>query len=253
MVFYFAFLFRSASSISSLSSRAHKSPGSISTSEPVCSDFKDAPGRYAADLHAAFNIALFPPLFFFTGLYYTDVASTAFVLTFLVAFQYSRHKFSDRTTSDKSELTLETSSAVVRRIVYFAWLCLMLSRRSSLKATVIGFGMAMWFPDTLFARTTSLAISRRTFSLLRTGNAAESIVLALGVAALWFRQTNIFWVAVYPAGLTLLDTYKKLETSKGNSMSGVLGNSWRHVAIYDPPVGEAGLFGTYTTFMRTTC
>lgn len=31
-------------------------------------------------LHTAFNIALFPLLFFFSGLYYTDVASTAAVL-----------------------------------------------------------------------------------------------------------------------------------------------------------------------------
>jgi alpha-1,2-glucosyltransferase len=31
-------------------------------------------------LHTAFNIALFPLLFFFSGLYYTDVASTAAIL-----------------------------------------------------------------------------------------------------------------------------------------------------------------------------
>jgi alpha-1,2-glucosyltransferase len=31
-------------------------------------------------LHAAFNIALFPPVFFFSGLFYTDVLSTCLVL-----------------------------------------------------------------------------------------------------------------------------------------------------------------------------
>lgn len=37
-----------------------------------------APSQYA--LHTAFNIALCPIIFFFSGLYYTDVASTAVVL-----------------------------------------------------------------------------------------------------------------------------------------------------------------------------
>lgn len=40
------------------------------------SPFKISP----ATLHAAFNIALFPPLFFFSGLFYTDVLSTCLVL-----------------------------------------------------------------------------------------------------------------------------------------------------------------------------
>jgi alpha-1,2-glucosyltransferase len=31
-------------------------------------------------LHTAFNIALFPPLFFFSGLFYTDILSTCLVL-----------------------------------------------------------------------------------------------------------------------------------------------------------------------------
>ena len=31
-------------------------------------------------MHTAFNIALFPPLFFFSGLFYTDVLSTCVVL-----------------------------------------------------------------------------------------------------------------------------------------------------------------------------
>jgi len=34
----------------------------------------------AETLHTAFNIALFPPLFFFSGLFYTDVLSTGVVL-----------------------------------------------------------------------------------------------------------------------------------------------------------------------------
>lgn len=39
------------------------------------------PRLFSADaLHTAVNIALFPPLFFFAGLYYTDVLSTCVVL-----------------------------------------------------------------------------------------------------------------------------------------------------------------------------
>ena len=44
--------------------------------------------------HSSLNIALFPPLFFFSALYYTDVASTlsvlCFYLYFLRAFPYER-------------------------------------------------------------------------------------------------------------------------------------------------------------------
>lgn len=36
--------------------------------------------------HSAVNIALFPPLFFFSALYYTDVLSTLFVVLFYVTF-----------------------------------------------------------------------------------------------------------------------------------------------------------------------
>lgn len=44
-------------------------------SKQVQSGFKNA-----SVLHSAFNITLFPPLFFFSGLFYTDVVSTCIVL-----------------------------------------------------------------------------------------------------------------------------------------------------------------------------
>lgn len=47
----------------------------------------NAVSQYA--MHTAFNIALFPLLFFFSGLYYTDVISTAVVL---VAFLNHLHR-----------------------------------------------------------------------------------------------------------------------------------------------------------------
>ncbi|KAK7191019.1 hypothetical protein DPSP01_007809 [Paraphaeosphaeria sporulosa] len=89
------------------------------------------------DAHTALNISLFPPLFFFSGLYYTDVLSTLVVLA-----AYSTY----------------------------------LSQRG----------------------THNYLLS----SLL---------IINIGVLALLFRQTNIFWVAVFPAGLAVVDTLKSYD------------------------------------------
>ncbi|KAF2441437.1 glycosyltransferase family 59 protein [Karstenula rhodostoma CBS 690.94] len=86
------------------------------------------------DAHTALNISLFPPLFFFSGLYYTDVLSTLVVLA---------------------------------------------------------------------AYSTYLSQRRTQNYLLST-----LITVNIGVLALLFRQTNIFWVAVFPAGLAVVDTLK---------------------------------------------
>lgn len=82
------------------------------------------------DQHVAFNICLFPPLFFFSALYYTDVISTASVLL--------QH-----------------------------WI------RTGVK-------------DDLYCL--------RSLSLFMHG-----------LVALTFRQTNIFWVALLPAMLDVID------------------------------------------------
>ncbi|KAF2799070.1 glycosyltransferase family 59 protein [Melanomma pulvis-pyrius CBS 109.77] len=91
------------------------------------------------DAHSALNIALFPPLFFFSSLYYTDVISTLIVL---------------------------------------------LSYNIFLKSTKGSKGF--W---------------------------EELIFVLVGIVALSFRQTNIFWVAVFPAGLSLIDA---LKTPRGS-------------------------------------
>ncbi|KAG9200128.1 glucosyltransferase [Epicoccum nigrum] len=79
----------------------------------------------------AFNIASFPPLYFFGALYYTDVMSTAAVLMSYGAFLATTAK-PQRTLSD------------------------------------------------------------------------DVLAVISGIIALFFRQTNIFWVAVFPAGLTVV-------------------------------------------------
>jgi len=121
-------------------------------------------------VHSALNMALFPPLFFFSALYYTDVMSTLTVL-----FTYAAY----------------------------------------------------------------LESSRSNWSLLRNFSA-----VALGVFSLFFRQTNIFWVAVFPAGLAVVDALKKdvppLATANSGDIKSVLQNSWSEGRIIDCLVQDAG-------------
>jgi alpha-1,2-glucosyltransferase len=79
--------------------------------------------------HSAINICLFPPLFFFSGLYYTDIASTLIVL---------------------------------------------LSLRTQLASQEFNWPLAV-------------------------------LQLLFACSSLFFRQTNIFWVGVFPIGITLLN------------------------------------------------
>ncbi len=109
--------------------------------------------------YTAINICLFPPLFFFYALYYTDVWSLVFVLQ-----------------------TLRAS---------FPW---------------------FW-----------------------------------GIAALLFRQTNVFWVAIFPAALEVVRTLKRKgsPTREGRASFAVIAErSWKESEVYDPTVSEAGLEGS---------
>ncbi len=125
------------------------------------------------DAHSAFNIALFPPLFFFSALYYTDVVSTLIVLL--------------------------TYSALIK------------------KQTP---------PGTIFENVNTVY---------------------LGVMAVLCRQTNIFWVAVLPAGLAIVDALSptKNDTRKSelSTMSNALKDSWNDGTVYDCPAQNAGLQG----------
>ncbi|KAF2127264.1 glycosyltransferase family 59 protein [Dothidotthia symphoricarpi CBS 119687] len=121
------------------------------------------------DAHSALNIALFPPLFFFSALYYTDITSTLVVL-----LSYSA----------------------------------LLKKQSP------------------------------------AGSVLENInTVFIGAMALLFRQTNIFWVAVFPVGLAVIDALKKSgPPSNGPTKEGVvsaLSKSWSECVIYDCSVNEA--------------
>ncbi|KAK3338050.1 DIE2/ALG10 family-domain-containing protein [Neurospora tetraspora] len=99
---------------------------------------KSAVSFYA--YHTAINIALFPVIFFFSGLYYTDVASTLVVLA-----AYRNHLNRVASHSEKP-----------------------------------GFLNGLW-------------------------------TVILGVAALFMRQTNVFWVVVYMGGLEAAHVVRGLK------------------------------------------
>ncbi|MCJ1389980.1 glucosyltransferase [Xylographa bjoerkii] len=111
--------------------------------------------------HAALNICLFPPLFFFYSLFYTDVTSTVLVLLAYMDFHLKK-----------------------TRNQYF-----------------------------------------------------------LSIAALFLRQTNIFWIAIYLGGLEVLRNLPKgrsgVEFPCRSSFVDVMTGTWQHACLYDPLVGDA--------------
>ncbi|KAK1074498.1 glucosyltransferase [Friedmanniomyces endolithicus] len=132
--------------------------------------------------HSALNIALFPPLFFFSALYYTDVWSA---LSVLASFCFLTTAYRDK---------------------YGHW------KR--------GVGL-----------------------------------LALGLVSLMFRQTNIFWVTAFPAGLVLVkeldrgheairNSMHRRTQGFGDSLYSIAKTSWKMAVIYDPPVRDAQVNGT---------
>ena len=110
---------------------------------------------------ATINICLFPPLFFFYGLFYTDVLSA---LSVLIAYRFF--------------------------------------------------------------------LSKEEYSLL-----------CAGVVSLWFRQTNIFWVAIYLGGLAVCRTLPKgrpeIEFPRQPTFFDIVEGSWKHASVYDPLISQA--------------
>lgn len=121
------------------------------------------------DAHSALNIGLFPPLFFFAALYYTDVLSTMLVLC------------------------------------------------------------------TYGSRLRSHPKSRSVAGMILTAT--------IGFVALWFRQTNIFWVAICPAGLDVIESFKddrEAVVCSDRDSYQVLRQSWSGAKIYDCAIQDAG-------------
>ncbi|KAF2770137.1 hypothetical protein EJ03DRAFT_80564 [Teratosphaeria nubilosa] len=137
--------------------------------------------------HSALNVALFPPLFFFSALYYTDVWSTAFVLLF-----YS---------------------------------CLLNAHRERANP---------------FLRYITL--------------------VTVGAASLFFRQTNIFWVSIFPAAVVFVhqldrghqavrsSTNRQVE-GFGGSFYSVAKTSWRFGVVFNLPIRSAKLEDYFKTIL----
>lgn len=129
------------------------------------------------------NICLFPPIFFFSGLYYTDVASLLIVLE-TYSWDLSR---SNKESSNELLQTRQTQGCPSWRTLIF-WI--------------------------------------------------------YGLLSLTFRQTNIFWVAVFLGGLKVVRAlYSKTanHTSPGSQRS--LRDIVKHGELYDPPANNARFEG----------
>jgi alpha-1,2-glucosyltransferase len=146
-------------------------------------------GTFSA-AHSALNIALLPPLFFFSALYYTDVASTLSVM-----------------------------------LCFYPLIC---SDESAVKP--------IWWHLRLFV---------------------------FGLVSLTFRQTNIFWVAVFPAAAVVLreldqghELVKESMYNKskgfGDTMANVARTSWKMDVLYDPPVRDASMEGRFARTRQST-
>lgn len=131
-------------------------------------------------IHSGMNIGLFPLLFFFSALYYTDVFSTLMVL-----FAFQNH----------------------------------LER--------VGLKGKPWRND--------------------------FFVIFLGIASLFMRQTNVFWVVVFMGGLEAVEAVRTVPAvrsqppSQGDLMANIKYFAWRSSLgeVHDPAVGQASLDGEF--------
>ncbi|EEQ85527.1 alpha-1,2 glucosyltransferase alg10 [Blastomyces dermatitidis ER-3] len=123
------------------------------------------------------NICLFPPLFFFSGLYYTDLAALLIVVEVYIC-DLSRNRGRDTQLRPDEEV------------------------------------------NTLLGRNIRFLI--------------------FGLLALMFRQTNIFWVAVFLGGLHVVETlHRATSDCQSTGVVRIVQGSWELHQLYDPPVIEA--------------
>ncbi|PYH45156.1 phospholipase D/nuclease [Aspergillus saccharolyticus JOP 1030-1] len=124
--------------------------------------------------HTVLNICLFPPIFFFSGLYYTDILA---LLVIVEAYNWDL-------------------------------------KRSSGDA---------WFP-------------------LKT-----IVFTVLGLVTLVFRQTNIFWAAIFLGGLQVVRQLKlKSKPCRSSGLADVVRQGWQN-ELYDPLVSEASIEDYFKT------
>lgn len=120
--------------------------------------------------HTVLNICLFPPLFFFAGLYYTDVLA---LLVVIEAYNWDLNRT----------------------------------------------------------------------RLVKSAPLQTSVFLVLGIVALAFRQTNIFWVSVFFGGLRAVRVLRRAtDTCRSTEVADIVRAGSKN-ELYDPAVLDASLAG----------
>lgn len=136
----------------------------------------------------ALNIVLFPPILFFSGLYYTDIAALLVVL--------------------------------------YAY-------------------------DIDLARTARMRNGNSRGRYHSIISRQDALLLMFGLSSLIFRQTNIFWVAVFLGGLRVVEIIRIECAEKPSWHQGeTTGDGWGCNQLYDPPVSEAYFEGDTSTSRR---
>ncbi len=80
------------------------------------------------------------------------------------------------------------------------------------------------------------------------------VLSLVGIGSLLFRQTNVFWAALFPAGLTLVsqldrgheavrDSMQRHSEGFGDSLLSVAKSSWKFEAVYDASVKDCSIGG----------
>ncbi|KAF9693677.1 hypothetical protein EKO04_008167 [Ascochyta lentis] len=107
------------------------------------------------------------------------------------------------------------------------------------------FFAALYYTDVM--STAAVLLSYQVFLHKKspTGDIRNDLFTVLiGIVALFFRQTNIFWVAVFPAGLTVVQVLEKNESwkqMKERNPATIVQECWKTNTVYDSPVYHAGL------------
>ena len=125
---------------------------------------------------------------------------------------------------------------------------IMLDAHSALNIALFSplfFFSALYYTDVI--STLFVLLAYRTYLKRRENPGSLSSNLSTiiyGVSALFFRQTNIFWVAVFPAGLAVVDALKAnaqpLTETNPNEATSLLQSSWNEGVVHDCAVADAG-------------
>lgn len=80
-------------------------------------------------------------------------------------------------------------------------------------------------------------------------------MIAGGIFSLFFRQTNIFWVAIFLGGLEIIRKVERgrsgVEFPEKPTLLDIVAGSWQHSRTYDPLISQANFSGRTTAIGYT--